>query len=269
MQEFFYKEKGIYYRTNDFKPNRLTLIFIHGVSSSSSAWFEFEEIFGNKYNILTYDLRGHGKSLKFPKYSDYKIESFSEDIFNLVKYVGIQRFVLISHSFGTFVAMEFLAEHQDMLSGIVFLSPSISKAKKFMSRVIGGILGITRIFELFPLGRRTAGQVDYIKYKGTGDFSIRRLWADICNTSLRAYLFSIRRVYYFNRDDLLKKINIPVLVVHGKKDTYIPIKNSFTTDRIKNSEFITIENADHIIVLNNVQELSQAIYRFLDRIKIH
>ena len=52
------------------------MVFVHGVSGSSSAWWPYEKIFENKYNILTFDIRGHGKLKKFPNYSDYKIKNF-------------------------------------------------------------------------------------------------------------------------------------------------------------------------------------------------
>ena len=267
MREYFYTEKGISYRTNDFKPGQLTLVFIHGVSSSSSAWFEFEEIFEKQYNVLTYDIRGHGKSLKYPKSSDYEIKNFADDLFDLLKYVGVQKCVLISHSFGTFVAREFLVEHQDLLSGVIFLSPGMSMANKVTSKVARVILSLARIFELFPLGRKTASRVDYIKYKGTGEFSLSRFWADVSRTGLRAYLFSIARIYYFDRDDFLEKIDIPTLIIHGKKDTYISINDSLVKEKIKNSEFVILENANHIIVLNNVKEVADAISGFIQKIK--
>src|SRR5437016_6254620 len=104
MQEHVLKEE-IYYRTNFFKPDRLTLVFIHGVSGSSSAWLPYEKIFENKYNILTYDIRGHGKSKKFRSYHDYEIKHFANDLHELVTYLRIEKMVLISNSFGALIAL--------------------------------------------------------------------------------------------------------------------------------------------------------------------
>ena len=271
MKEFFYDRRGIYYRTNIFEPGRQTVVFIHGLSASSVYWTEYEEIFKSKYNILTYDLRGHGKSRKPTKYSDYDIIDFSEDIFDLMKNVGIDKCILVSHSFGTLIAIEFLTAHQDMLSGVVFLSPGLSIAGGFTGFIMRCILSLARILELFPTGSKTGEHIDYKKFKGTGDWNVRRLWADVIHsTGLRVYLYTLRHVYFFNRDNTLEKIHVPTLIVHGRRDTYFPIKNSILIkNRIKDSEFVIIENADHIIVLNNVKEVSAAITRFLERIKMH
>ena len=76
MKELFFVEKGIYYRINDFKPDRATLVLIHGASGSSSAWWPYEKMFENKYNMLTYDIRGHGMSKKYPNYGFEKHKGY-------------------------------------------------------------------------------------------------------------------------------------------------------------------------------------------------
>ena len=85
MKESFFDNR-IYYRTNDWKSDRTTIVFVHGVCGSSSAFWEFEKKLGEKYNILAYDLRGHGLSKRYREYSDYKIENFSKDLLELVNY---------------------------------------------------------------------------------------------------------------------------------------------------------------------------------------
>ncbi len=270
MKEYYFNEGKIFYRVNDFKLDRVTVVFVHGVSGSSSAWVEFEKIFGDRYNILSLDLRGHGKSFKYSKSSDYNIKNFSEDIFGLLKSVGIQKCILVSHSYGTFIVLEFFAEHRDMVSGLVLLSPGLVTVKELPARMINKVLGINKLFELFPIGKKTGVHIDYQKYLNSGDWNIKRTWADIRNTTLRAYLYSIRQVCYFDRDDLWSKIEVPALIVHGRRDTIFPVKNSFQIkEKIKNSELVIIENSDHIIVLNNAKEVSEAISGFLNKMLVH
>ena len=122
MQEHLFKDT-IYYKTNEFKPNRPTLVFVHGLSGSSSAWIPYENILKNKYNILTFDIRGHGWSKKFLNYSDYKIKNFANDLHDLISFLSISEFILISHSFGTLIAEEYIELHNQYVIGIIFLSP--------------------------------------------------------------------------------------------------------------------------------------------------
>src|ERR1035437_9988341 len=96
MQEHIFEDR-IYYRTNEFKTDRLTLVFAHGVSGSSSAWLPYEKIFENKYNILSYDIRGHGKSKKYPHYEDYEIKNFALDLHDLITHLKISKFIRLEH----------------------------------------------------------------------------------------------------------------------------------------------------------------------------
>jgi len=45
MKESYFSKNNIYYRINEFQPGRPTLVFIHGLSGSSSAWLEYEKKF--------------------------------------------------------------------------------------------------------------------------------------------------------------------------------------------------------------------------------
>ena len=91
MNEFFLEKRGISYRRNEFKPQRSTLFFVHGASGSSSAWLAYERAFEKDYNVLSLDLRGHGKSVRLIKYEDYAISKFSEDLYELLEHCGVKK----------------------------------------------------------------------------------------------------------------------------------------------------------------------------------
>ena len=57
-------------------------------------YFE-EKKFKDQYNILTFDLRGHGNSWKPKNLEDYEIKKFAEDFFELVSFLKIKKFILI------------------------------------------------------------------------------------------------------------------------------------------------------------------------------
>lgn len=270
MQEHYFENK-IYYRTNDFKPDRLTLVFIHGVSGSSSAWWPYEKIFNekyqNKYNILTYDLRGHGMSRKFPEYSDYKVKNFANDLHELVTYLNIPKFILITNSFGTLVGLEYLKLWRETVIANVFTSPEIylnEGLKAKIARVIFGTL--TSIATFLPFNPKPRGHVDYSKHKGATDWNMKRNWADMRNTGLRADFYTLRQSLNPNQEYSLKEINVPTLIIHGEKDSMVPMENAIRMSReIKNSEFKSIPNIDHNTAHNAVKEMSQDIEFFIKK----
>ncbi|MBU6500587.1 MAG: alpha/beta hydrolase [Patescibacteria group bacterium] len=265
MDEFILRKNGVYYRTNGFLPHRPTLVFIHGLTGSSSAWIAYENIFENKYNLLTIDLRGHGKSAKPCRYEDYEIGLFAEDVHDILGFLKLKKYIIISHSFGTLVTLELLYKYEKEVAATIFLSPNFGIKTIWLAHAIKFLIGwCVNISKIFPCTAKIGWHVDYSKYPNTGDWNLRRMAADIPNTGLRTYLYCLKHIYNFSHEEYWSKISIPTLIIHGKKDTIVPIKNALgLAGIIKNSKLVILDNANHIIVLNNVKEVADAIENFI------
>lgn len=264
MKESYFEEK-IYYRKNDFQVGRPTLVFVHGLSGSSSAWLPYEKIFEDKYNLLSLDIRGHGKSKKFPNYSDYEIKNFAEDLRELTTHLNIAKFVLVSHSFASLIAAEYIKSYPENVSAVVFLSPIFDLEKTFLSKIGRFVLKLSKIFDWLPFFPKPGHHVDYAKFPNSTDWSLGRCYADVSNTTLRAYSFCLKHSLLPRQEYFLEKIKVPTLIVHGAKDTMSPVKNSIAiSQKIKNSKLVLFDNADHIVVLNNIKEVSEVIESFIE-----
>src|SRR5882757_7719842 len=100
MKEGFLAGPGIAYRTNEFDKSKKILVFVHGLSGTCSAWEPFERELAPVYNLVTYDLRGHGLSKKYTASADYAIKNFADDLHALLEHLHIDRFELVAHSMG-------------------------------------------------------------------------------------------------------------------------------------------------------------------------
>jgi pimeloyl-ACP methyl ester carboxylesterase len=269
MQEHIF-ENRIYHRINDFKPERLTLIFAHGVSGSSSAYLPYEKIFENKYNVLTYDIRGHGLSKKYPHYEDYEIKNFANDLHDLVLYLNIPKFILISNSFAGLVHLEYLKLWREMIIANVFTSPEIYLHEGFLGRIMRLIFKIlTTTVGFLPFNPKPRGHVDYRPYQNTGDWNIKRNLADMKNTGLHAHFYTLKQSLKPEQEYSLEKINVPTLILHGEKDSMVPLKNVIKmTKKIKNAEFKIIPKINHNSVRDGVKEMSEAIESFIEKNKL-
>ena len=265
MKEYYFEERGLYYRKNEFVAGRQTLVFVHGVSGSSSAWLPYEKKFENKYNVLTYDIRGHGLSKKYAHYEDYEIRKFALELHDLVAYLGISKFILISNSFAGLVALEYIKSWRETVAAIVFTSPEVYINGGFMAKISKPVLKIlTGILGLLPFNPKPRGQVDYSKHINSTDWDIKRNIADMKNTGLHAHFYTLRQSFNAGQDYSLEKINVPTLIIHGEKDSMVPLKSSLRMSKeIKNSKFIIIPNIDHNTVHNAVKEMSETIEEFI------
>lgn len=269
MKENYFQQDKIYYRINDFKPDRKTLVFMHGVAGSSSAWLPYEKIFENKYNILIFDMRGHGMSKKFPKTSDYEIKKFADDLHELVEHLNITKFILISNSFSAQIALEYIKLYRDTVLANIFTSPEIFVKEKWIQKILQLIFKVLTVFVGFlPFNSKPRGHVDYSKHKNSTDWNLARNWADIKNTGIHTHLYCLEKSFELGKKYDLQKINAPTLLIHGEKDTMVPIKNALLMSKeIKNCQFISIPKIDHNTVHNAVKEMSEAIESFVEKQK--
>ena len=260
MTEYFL-DNEISYRTNTFVKDRKTIVFVHGLSGSCSAWYPYEPFFEDDYNIVTYDIRGHGNSKKYPAYTDYEIANFAKDVKKLIDHLGIQKCIMVSNSFGTLIALEFIKENQGIVIGNILTSPIVYLNEEPSAKYMRGFLSvITPILGLFPFQSKPRGRVDYTKHKNSTDWDIRRNLADMINTTLRAHMYTLRQSLLLGQEYFVEKIDIPTIVMHGERDSMVPYKNAvLLSQKIPHAEFISIPHIDHNTAHNAVDMIVGAI----------
>ena len=265
MNEQFWEHHGIYYRTNTFEPGRRTLVFVHGVSGSSSAWRPYEARFSARHNIVTYDLRGHGKSRKYAYLRDYAVDGFIDDLKALLDRLFIERCTLIGHSFATLLALDFMRRHPDRVEGAVLASADFDVGRTSRARLLEGILKPVGIMDHLPFYPGPGAHVDYARYPQSGDWNIPRMAADIGNTTWRVYLYCSRQIYAVHAESFLRSIRVPVLLLHGRRDSIFPVENArYMAAQIPDARLVVLDEADHILVLNHADAVGGAIEQFLE-----
>lgn len=262
MQEFFLESRGIAYRTNTLVPGRKTLLFVHGLSGSLSAWYPYEKLFEEQYNLVTFDLRGHGLSLR-PGRRGYNLGAFVEDIRALLAHLHIEKCTVVSHSFGALIAMEFIRRYPDSADRAVFLAPPYAP-RNFRLRHLFANLAAALAFA--PLRLRAYGRTDYARFYPTGDWSPDRIGTDIANMGLRSYLRSLRTVFSRDYTADWSALSLPTLIVHGTKDQLVPVSDARSlAAALPHAQLIELPDANHILVLNNVEEVADAIKKFMQQ----
>jgi pimeloyl-ACP methyl ester carboxylesterase len=264
MHEALLDSHGISYRVSDIRPTRLTLVLIHGLTGSSSAWYEHEKYLERDFNIVNVDLLGHGKSAKPREYGEYSIEAHARAIYALINRLDIGSFVTVSHSLGTLVALELLHTHGEKARASVFISPTFhigAKVARVTRAMIDGAAALAETL-LCPSSRR--GRTDYTKHPNSGDWNIFRMHSDIRNTSVRCQILCLSQLYRYDQAGKWENLKVPVLIIHGARDTLVPIENARRFhDRVPGSRLIVFEDADHIVILNNAREICDGVKQFL------
>jgi pimeloyl-ACP methyl ester carboxylesterase len=70
----------------------------------------------------------------------------------------------------------------------------------------------------------------------------------------------------FNGEKILKNLNMPVLMIHGNKDSLFLLEHAKEMKSfIKNSNLHVIDKGNHVLVLNNIKEISKLIDNFVKK----
>ena len=99
--------------------NARPVVLLHGLASTCRIWDFVAPILARDFAVIAVDQRGHGDSGK-PE-AGYDFASVSGDAAALLEGRGIQRPVLVGHSWGADVALELAAARPELLQGIVFV----------------------------------------------------------------------------------------------------------------------------------------------------
>ncbi len=265
MNEHFFTERGIYYRTNDFRPERTTLLLIHGLSGSSSAWARYEPVWEREYNVITPDLRGHGKSLKPGRYEEYELETLVEDLELLLAKLGVNSYVVLSQSFAVLPAVLLIRRHPEKVRAAIFMSTVYGIYSIFLTRISRLIVHVAAsVCRLFSYSNAAGRHIDYSKFPRAGDWNMRRIFQDIPNTTWHAWLFCLDHGYARDLDPLWRDIKVPSLIMHGRHDQISPLVSALRLAKnMSNARLVILENTSHVFPIVKPDEAREIITNYL------
>jgi pimeloyl-ACP methyl ester carboxylesterase len=106
-------------RVDDGGHGGLPVLFVHGNGGNRTQWAaQLEHLRGTR-RAVAFDLRGMGESAPAGN-ADYSVPGFAEEVAAVADTLGLERFVLVGHSYGGAVVAAYAAKHPERLAGLVF-----------------------------------------------------------------------------------------------------------------------------------------------------
>ena len=117
------------------------LVLLHGLASTHRIWDLVVPLLAQDFWVIAVDQRGHGESAK-PD-TGYDFGTVAADLSGLLKELQAESPILVGHSWGANVALEYAATYQAALSGLCLIDggtieisnnfPSLEEAKTKMA----------------------------------------------------------------------------------------------------------------------------------------
>jgi 3-oxoadipate enol-lactonase len=136
------------------------LVFIHGLGLSSREWERQVDCFSEHYRVITFDVRGHGRSDKPP--DPYSIELFAADTTELIQTLALVPAHVVGHSMGGMIAFQIAVSMPELIRSMVI----VNSGPEFVVRTLMQRLEILRRLTII----RVQGMRKF------GDFLSKRLF---------------------------------------------------------------------------------------------
>ena len=242
----------IWYR--DTGGNGVPIVFLHSTTGSSQNWENQIPAFtAAGYRFIAFDRRGWGRSVSEPGAT---LGTAADDLHNLMKYLGVDRFHLMGTASGGFVALDYALSFPEQLRGLV-VANSIGGIQDEDYLELGRRLRPPQ-FDALPPDLRELGP----SYRAANVEGTRR-WIELERMSRRTGEAAqpLRNQMTFS---MLESIKVPTLFITGDADLYAPppLLRLFTA-RIKNSESIVIPEAGHSGYWEKPEIFNRAVLDFV------
>ncbi|KKL92540.1 hypothetical protein LCGC14_1883670 [marine sediment metagenome] len=235
--------------------NNPKMVLIHGLFLNSDCWREQLKTFGNKFNILRFDLRGHGRTTK-PK-KRFTIRNYVDDMYSLLAYLNwTENLYVVGHSLGGMIALVYGIENPSHVKKMVVADSFCFISQEAITDVLGRVNSSK--LEKFALGISIRGLSPY--NEDTAKFVAKTVTDYMTKKDcLRATAASAG----FNVCENLKSLKIPVLVLVGKKDITTPVwASEMIHEWLPQSELVILPDAGHLIILDHPLEFNNQVISF-------
>ena len=143
-------------------PDSIPVLLLHGYVMSSWAWRMNIEAFAVSHRVIVMCHKGFGFSEK-PR-SDYRLESLTDFVFEVLNRLNVKRCMVVGHSMGGAIAMRMALEQPDRVQRLVLVcSAGIRwQLPKFLTSLPMPILmSLSRILFSRPMMKRILRTVGY------------------------------------------------------------------------------------------------------------
>ena len=230
---------------------------MHGSGLSHIVWSLHEQFYASQgYNVLSVDLPGHGNS-EGPSLKS--IEEISDWVKNLMKVVNVNKIIIVGHSQGSLVGIDFGSRYPDLIDKLVLVAGSyrmpVNQDLIDLAEA-GDEKAILLMMKWGYEGSKAFIGGNPVKKIINSTREIREILAvdlNACNN-------------YKDGKESLEKINCPTLCIFGDLDKMVPLEvgNKMAT-MIKNSEKKIINNCGHMIIFEKAFEMRKIVKEFLSK----
>jgi esterase len=241
------------------------LVILHGLLGSTDNWRSMSRRLGAHYKVFAIDLRNHGRS---PHSDIFDYDVMTADLREFMEQQALRRIMLLGHSMGGKVAMQFAIDYSEQVDRLVIVDIAPKPYEPSQRYLLKALRSL-----------------DLTRYKSFADVDAA-LAAKVSSESLRQFL--LKNLARDENGRLRWKINLeaidrnydklgrgvapertfdkPTLFIRGARSNYIEDDDApLIRQMFPQAEIATVPEAGHWIHVDAPEEFFQTVVNFLNK----
>jgi pimeloyl-ACP methyl ester carboxylesterase len=261
---------------------RPAVVLCDGLACDGFAWKYLRPVLAEHHRVVHWHYRGHGQSPLPPPGVPPSIPQFAEDLAAVLDAARLRSAVVVGHSMGVQLGLEFHRRHPARTLGLVLISgspghpldtfhdttllrlalPSLRKGAERFPRLAATL---TRV------GVRTGLAMEVAMSLEVNASLLRRgdlvpYFEHVERMDTRYFLRAMQAASEHGAEDHLPAVDVPTLVVAGDRDRFTPTWLSRRMAlEIPSAELFLVRGGSHTALLERPEEVNRAVLDFLRR----
>jgi non-heme chloroperoxidase len=250
------------------------IVFSHGWPLSADDWDNQMLFFLNHgYRVIAHDRRGHGRSTQTADGHD--MDHYADDLAALTAHLNLKNAIHVGHSTGGGEVTRYLARHGESR---VSKAALISAVPPLMLKTASNPLGLAKeVFDGFQ-AQLAANRSGFYRDLAAGPFYgynrpgakaseavIDNWWRQGMMGGAKAHYDGIVAFSQTDFTEDLKKIKVPVLVMHSEDDQIVPYvaAGPRSAQLLKNGTFISYKSFPHGMPTTEADKINSDLLAFI------
>ena len=259
----------------------LPLVMCDGLGCDGFIWRYMKRFFAGRFRLVRWHHRGHGLS-QIPKEQDaLSVEDFVADLGAVLDSWRIDRAVLLSHSMGVQISLDFALRFPERVLGLVPICGSYGNPLDTFhdnTWALRAFPWIHRLVERFPnrVQRLWSGAADTSLAVELARFveanrtlvqreDLESYLQHLTSMDVRVFFRVLRFLSQHSVEHRLNDIEHPALVVAGERDRFTPARLAQRmADLMPQAELLMIPGGSHVAPIEVPELIHLRLERFLE-----